>query len=69
MANFSKVLGKKLAVGVEVLKEFLTKHVKSLAVKLSICQVSKNRCCCELGQHKSVVNSSLKAFTATFKLM
>ena len=34
------------------------KLLQSLAVKLAICQPLKNRCCCELGQHKSVVNTS-----------
>ena len=36
------------------------KHLQSLAVKLAICQLSKNRCCSELCQYKSVVNTSFE---------
>jgi len=41
-------------------------HVQSLAVKLAICQLSKNKCCYELGQHKSVVNTSFKRIYSYF---
>ena len=33
-------------------------YLQSLAVKLVICQPLKNGCCCELGQHRNVVNIS-----------
>ena len=40
---------------------FLMDYLQSLAVKLAICQLSKDRCCWELGQHKSVLNTSFES--------
>ena len=49
---------RKLGFKRRIARDQLPIHVQSLAVKLAICQPLKNRCCCELGQHKSVVNTS-----------
>ena len=43
-----------------------TWYVQCLAVKLAICQLWKNKCCCRLGQHKSLVNIS---FESTYRYL